>query len=64
MKKLLAFAMAAVLALGLFAGCGQQNKGAELALITDIGTIDDKSFNHRSGRKKRREGDRYAGLFV
>lgn len=45
MKKLLAFAMAAVLALGLFAGCGQQNKGAELALITDIGTIDDKSFN-------------------
>lgn len=45
MKKLLAFALAAVLALGLFAGCGQQKKGAELALITDIGTIDDKSFN-------------------
>ena len=46
MKKLLALALAALLALGLFAGCGQTNKGAELALITDIGTIDDKTFNH------------------
>lgn len=45
MKKLLALALAALLALGLFAGCGQTDKGAELALITDIGTIDDKSFN-------------------
>lgn len=45
MKKLLALALTALLALGLFAGCGQTNKGAELALITDIGTIDDKSFN-------------------
>lgn len=45
MKKLLALVLAALLALGLFAGCGQTDKGAELALITDIGTIDDKSFN-------------------
>lgn len=45
MKKLLTLALVAVLALGLFAGCGQTDKGAELALITDIGTIDDKSFN-------------------
>ena len=46
MKKLLAFAMASVLCLALFAGCG--SKKAELALITDIGTIDDKSFNQGS----------------
>ena len=46
MKKLFALAAAAVLALSLFAGCSSQK--AELALITDIGTIDDKSFNQGS----------------
>lgn len=45
MKKLLALALAVVLALSVFAGCGAAGKKAELALITDIGTIDDKSFN-------------------
>ncbi|MEG1639348.1 MAG: BMP family ABC transporter substrate-binding protein [Ruthenibacterium sp.] len=43
MKKLLAVAMVLVLSLAVFAGCG--NKKAELALITDTGAIDDKSFN-------------------
>ena len=45
MKKLLALALAVVLALSVFAGCAAGGKKAELALITDIGTIDDKSFN-------------------
>ena len=46
MKKFFAIALAAVLALSVFTGCG--GKKAELALITDIGTIDDKSFNQGS----------------
>ncbi len=45
MKKILALAIAAMLALTLFAGCGAASSNPELALITDIGTIDDKSFN-------------------
>lgn len=47
MKKIFVFALCALLTLSLFAGCGggSASKGAELALITDIGTIDDKSFN-------------------
>ena len=45
MKKLLALALAVVLALSVFAGCAAGGKKAELALITDSGTIDDKSFN-------------------
>lgn len=45
MKKFLALALAAMLALTLFVGCGSGSSNPELALITDIGTIDDKSFN-------------------
>ncbi len=45
MKKFLAIALCVMLALTMFAGCGGTSKSAELALITDIGTIDDKSFN-------------------
>ena len=55
-RKMLALLMVFALALSV-AGCGQPasnggggeappaEEGFELALITDIGTIDDKSFN-------------------
>lgn len=45
MKKLVALLVAAVLCVGCFAGCGGGNAGYEIALITDKGNIDDKSFN-------------------
>ncbi len=46
MKKIFALALCALLMLALFAGCGGgSRKGAELALITDTGAVDDKSFN-------------------
>ena len=43
MKKLLALALSAALALGALSGCGA--KQAEIALVTDTGSIDDGSFN-------------------
>ena len=46
MKKMFAILLAALLALALFSGCS--GKKAELALITDLGSIDDKSFNQGS----------------
>ena len=46
MKKLVALFLAAVLCVGCFAGCGNGgSEGYEIALITDKGNIDDKSFN-------------------
>ena len=56
MKKLLAIMSAMLLAASLLAGCGGApaagsgagSGGYELALVTDIGTIDDKSFNQGS----------------
>lgn len=48
MKKTLAIVMSALLVGGLFVGCGQKAatpSGFEIALITDKGNIDDKSFN-------------------
>jgi basic membrane protein A len=55
MKKISVFLLAAVIALvgtfNVFAGGGGDKQAAqtfELALITDIGTIDDKSFNQGS----------------
>lgn len=45
MKKLVALLLVAVFAIGCLAGCGNANKGFEIALITDKGNIDDKSFN-------------------
>ena len=45
MKRLLMFLAAAIMTL-VAAGCGAQKY--ELALITDLGTIDDKSFNQGS----------------
>lgn len=45
MKRILALIMAVALLLSMAAGCTPQKETFELALITDIGTIDDKSFN-------------------
>ena len=54
MKKVLALALAITLVAVSLVGCssggggGSQNGGAEIALITDKGNIDDKSFNQGS----------------
>lgn len=47
MKKLLILVLAVVMVLSVFAGCKQEaaTEGYEIAMITDIGDIDDKSFN-------------------
>lgn len=46
MKKLVALLLAAVVCVGCLAGCGGKGDGGyEIALITDKGNIDDKSFN-------------------
>lgn len=45
MKKVLALVLAVLLVSTLFAGCGAAGGGFEVALITDKGNIDDKSFN-------------------
>ncbi len=48
MKKLLALLLIAIMAFTLVA-CGgdsaEEESGAEIALVTDVGTIDDRSFN-------------------
>lgn len=45
MKKLLAAVLAILLVVVSLTGCGTSKKGHEIALITDKGNIDDKSFN-------------------
>ena len=45
MKRVLALVLAVLLVSTLFAGCGVAGGGFEVALITDKGNIDDKSFN-------------------
>lgn len=45
MKKLLAIILTVSMACMLLTGCGAKNKTYEIALITDKGNIDDKSFN-------------------
>jgi len=46
MKKLLIMTLTLIILIGLLSGCGEKkDAGKELALITDLGTIDDKSFN-------------------
>lgn len=47
MKRILSIVLLVVFALTLLAGCGG-SKGYEIALITDKGNIDDKSFNQGS----------------
>ena len=44
MKKLVVV-VAALLAAVLFSACGVQMESAEIALVTDMGEVDDKSFN-------------------
>ncbi len=44
MKKILAIALALLFVLSLFAGCAKKET-YEIALVTDVGNIDDKSFN-------------------
>ncbi len=49
MKKILAFMVALTLVGSMLVGCGTPaSKGSEIALITDKGNIDDKSFNQGS----------------
>ena len=51
MKKILAIGMVLIMVCTMFAGCGassKSSKGFEIALITDKGNIDDKSFNQGS----------------
>lgn len=54
MKRILSLILVFSLALTMLAGCGLGKSGYELALVTDLGTIDDKSFNQGSweGLKK------------
>lgn len=48
-KKIMSLLLAAAMTASLFAGCGNSDNGAaELALVIDVGTIDDKSFNQGS----------------
>ena len=46
-KKLLALTLVCVMSIGLFAGCQSKPKedAFKVGLVTDAGTIDDKSFN-------------------
>lgn len=50
MKKLLSLLLVSVMALGTVACSSSESasSGAEIALVTDVGTIDDKSFNQGS----------------
>ena len=52
MKKYISLALAVLMVIALFAGCGNTGKGSSagdggmnIALITDVGNIDDESFN-------------------
>ncbi|HRX92288.1 MAG TPA: BMP family ABC transporter substrate-binding protein [Candidatus Izemoplasmatales bacterium] len=45
MKKVLGFLLIALVSFGALIGCGKDEETYEIALITDVGNIDDKSFN-------------------
>ncbi len=54
MRRIMSFMLGLTLTAALFSGCGKKNtsddsnktaQGYELALVTDVGTINDKSFN-------------------
>ena len=45
MKKLLAMLLALTMVLGVAPAFAEEAETYELALVTDVGTIDDKSFN-------------------
>ncbi len=48
MKKFIATMLVCVLAASMLVGCGTKSKTNQIALITDKGNIDDKSFNQGS----------------
>ncbi|MDL2319485.1 BMP family ABC transporter substrate-binding protein, partial [Eubacteriales bacterium OttesenSCG-928-A19] len=48
MKKLASLMLALVMMLGMASFAAAESETFDLALITDIGTIDDKSFNQGS----------------
>ncbi len=45
MKKIIALMLSVVLVAAMFTGCGSKSTTFQIALITDKGNIDDKSFN-------------------
>lgn len=45
MKKIIALMLSVVLAMAMLTGCGAKSTTNQIALITDKGNIDDKSFN-------------------
>jgi basic membrane protein A len=45
MKKIIALMLSVVLAMAMLTGCGSKSTTFQIALITDKGNIDDKSFN-------------------
>jgi len=45
MKKVLLVVLAVVMVASLFVGCAKEALKAEVGMVTDAGTIDDKSFN-------------------
>ncbi len=45
MKKVLLMVLAVVMVAALFVGCAKQTLLSEVGMVTDSGTIDDKSFN-------------------
>ncbi|MBE5961703.1 MAG: BMP family ABC transporter substrate-binding protein [Lachnospiraceae bacterium] len=45
MKKVLSLILMLAMAVTMLTGCGSSKSTYELALVTDVGTIDDKSFN-------------------
>ncbi len=48
MKKIISLVLALALACMVLTGCGSKNTSFQIALITDKGNIDDKSFNQGS----------------
>ena len=61
-KKLLSLLMASTIGLGLLTGCGSTNSdsaegSAKIGMVTDSGTIDDKSFNQGSWEGIQRSKD-------
>src|SRR6056297_1716449 len=63
MKKILSFALILVLVGGLLAGCGAaEEESFSVGLITDVGGIDDKSFNQSTWEGIQRFEEDYDGV--
>ena len=66
MNKLMKLSMVAALTLGLVACAkteGSEEKGIKIGMVTDSGTIDDKSFNKRRGSVSNANRRDDTGLF-